>query len=182
MRFFSDDTIQVHIDDIEEPLHMHVPIVLKLATIHYYAVNTFSYIPMPLDFYERLLVDYHLVCVATTDVYDSHQQFDNGSSGRVTRDMVQLVLTVKGKEFLKKVPRARLVAALADHQFSPDRDWRWYRWYPYGEASNDVYCVAVSYMEGLSVSELPQFLSHEASTIRERAYELLNRPPNYAYI
>lgn len=171
MRFFNDTTARVHIADIEEPLYMHIPIVLKLATVHYYAVNTFSYISTPLDFYESLLKDYRLICITNTDVYDSHQQFDNGSSGHVTRDMVQLVLTVKGQEFLRKVPRAGLVAALVDHQFSPDRDWRWY---PYGEASNDVYHVAVSYMEGLSVPELPQFLSHEISTIREKAYELLS--------
>lgn len=172
MRFFSDDTAQVHIADIEEPLYMHIPVVLKLATIHYYAVNTFSYISTPLDFYESLLMDYRLIYIANADVHHSHQQFDNGSSGHVARDMVQLVLTAKGREFLRRVPQAGLVAALADHQFSPDRNWRWY---PYGEASNDVYHVAVSYMESLSVPELPQFLSHEVITIREKAYELLNR-------
>lgn len=163
---FSDDTAWIHSDNMEEPLYMSIPIVLKLAVIHYYAVRTFSYISVPTDEFESQLIDYHFVYIANTDVHHS----DVDGPGCAARDMVMLTLTVAGQEFLRKVPRVKLVAELISHQFSPDRNWRWY---PYSVPSNNVYCIAEWYMEGLAVQELPQFLSNEISTIREKASELL---------
>lgn len=167
MLSFSDDTTWVHADNQEDPLHMRIPIVLKLAVIHYYAVRTFSYISLPTDTFESQLIDYSLVYIANTDVH--YSDLDDGS-GRASQSMVQLALTAKGQEFLRKAPQAKLAAELISHQFSPDRNWRWY---PYSMPNNNVYCIAEWYMEGLDASELPQFLSHKISTIREKAHELL---------
>jgi len=170
MLLFSEDTawvtIWVTVEGIEEPLRMSMPLVLKLATIHYYAANTFSYISLPMDTFESCLIDYDLIYIANADVHDS----DLDNLGSPIRGRVQLALTVAGRDFLRKVPLVRLVAELVDHQFSPNRAGRFF---PYGEASNDVYHVALKFMEDLTVSELPQFLSHKISSIRDKAHELL---------
>lgn len=166
MLAFSADIAWVSSDNQKDPLYMSIPLVLKLAVIHHYAIHTFSYISLPVDEFESQLIDYHLVYIANTDV---HHSVTSGSDDP-SRDMVMLALTVAGQEFLRKVPLVRLVAELIDHQFSPDRNWRWH---PYSVTCNNVYAVAETYMERLDVSELPQFLSNEISTIREKASELL---------
>lgn len=166
MLAFSDDTAWVRSDNQKDPLYMSIPIVLKLAVIHHYAIRTFSYISLPVEEFESQLIDYRFVYIANTDVHHS----DVCDPGDPPRDMVMLALTVAGQEFLKKIPSVRLVVELIDHQFSPYRSWRWY---PYSVSSDNVYEVAETYMECLDASELPQFLSHEISTIREKASELL---------
>lgn len=170
MLSFSDDTTWVHADDQADPLHMRIPIVLKLAVIHYYAVRTFSYISLPTDTFEGQLIDYGLVYIANTDVHYSRQYPVDDGVCEPCRSVVQLALTSQGQAFLRKVPKAKLVAELINHQFSPDRSWRWY---PYEIPIDNVYCTAEWYMECLGTQELPQFLSHEVSTIREKAHELL---------
>ena len=173
MLLFSENTAWVTawvtVEGVEAPLRMSMPLVLKLATIHYYAENTFSYISLPMDTFESLLIDYHLIYMANKDV-QYPLSYDDDSAGHCRWERVQLALTVAGWDFLRKVPLVSLVAELVDHQFSPNRA---VRFFPYGEASNDVYHVALKYMEGLTLSDLPQFLSHEISSIREKARELL---------
>jgi len=166
MHTFSDSTGWVCSDKQEDSLYMSIPIVLKLAVTHHYAIRTFSYISLPTDEFENRLIDYRLVYIANIDVHYS----DIDDPDNPARDMVMLALTRAGQEFLRKVPKVKLVAELIGHQFSPDRNWRWY---PYSVASPNVYAVAETFMECLEVSELPQFLSNKISTIREKASELL---------
>lgn len=186
MHLFSEDTAWVTANDIEGRLYMSIPLVLRLATIHYYAESTFSYISVPIDTLESRLMRYHLVYISNADVYTGEEHL-----GSPVRSMVQLALTVKGQEFLKKIPLVRLVAELISPQFSPDRNWRWYPYsVPVYNSPNDAaYKVSVKFMDGLTALELPQFLSHEISTIREKASELLDLyifshqgvPPNCVY-
>lgn len=173
MPAFSDDTTWVHLGD--KKLYMHIPLVYELATIHYYSVNTFSYVSLPLSTFERQLIDYRLVYIAHTDVEYIAATIGD-STGDFHRDMVQLSLTVEGQKFLWKVPLAYLIAELIDMRLSASR--RPDRFYPYGgpvysKPNDRIYEVAVSYMGDLSISELPPFLSHEIDTIREKAHKLL---------
>jgi len=172
MPAFSDDTTWVHLGD--KKLYMHIPLVYELATIHYYSVNTFSYVSLPLSTFEKQLIAYRLVYIANTDVEYIASSIGD-STGDFRRNMVQLTLTVEGQKFLQKVPLVPLVAELSYNRLLPERPDRFY---PYGEPvysklNDSIYAVAASYMEDLSISELPQFLSHEIDTIREKAHELL---------
>ena len=171
MPAFSDDTTWVHLGD--KKLYMHIPLVYELATIHYYSVNTFSYVSLPLSTFEKQLIAYRLVYIANTDV--KYIATIGDSTGDFRRNMVQLSLTIAGQEFLQKVPLVHLVAELIYNKLLPERPARFYPYSVpvYSKPNDRIYVVAASYMEDLSISELPQFLSHEIDTIREKAHKLL---------
>ncbi len=173
MHPFSKDVAWVHADDLEEPLYMHLLMVLRLAVVYYYGDHTFSYVPLPVHAHESQLIDYGLIFIANTDIVEVELSATPPFS-ITRREMVQLAATENGRDFLEMVPLAALIIGLIANKKSPlsvDRTWRHY---PYSVPRDDPNRVALHFMGGLTVPELPQFLSHKLGPIRAKALELLN--------